>query len=127
MRVIDHDDVGGAAIAGRCHFRPSLDSAENVESNVVREAVLRVWDELVPTRLNDPKTGMFIVIMQRSHERDLIGHILAKEFNGMHVCLPAEFEGDHPYVFHFGVQRAQIATPHSCPTAAEHPSQLSCG
>jgi predicted phage terminase large subunit-like protein len=72
---------------------------ENVESNVVREAALRVWDEVLPTRLNDPKTGMFIVIMQRSHERDLIGHILAKEFNGMHVCLPAEFEVNHPYVF----------------------------
>jgi predicted phage terminase large subunit-like protein len=72
---------------------------ENVESAVVREATLRVWDEVLPTRLNDPKTGMFIVIMQRSHEHDLIGHILAKEFNGIHVCLPAEFEGRHPYVF----------------------------
>jgi len=72
---------------------------ENVESNLVREATLRVWDEVLPTRLNDPKTGMYIVIMQRSHERDLIGHILAKEFNGMHICLPAEFEGGHPYVF----------------------------
>jgi predicted phage terminase large subunit-like protein len=72
---------------------------ENVESHVIREATLRVWDEVLPTRLNDPKTGMYIVIMQRSHERDLIGHILAKEFNGMHVCLPAEFERGHPYVF----------------------------
>jgi predicted phage terminase large subunit-like protein len=72
---------------------------ENVESTVIREATLRVWDEVLPTRLNDPKAGMFIVIMQRSHERDLIGHILAKEFSGMHVCLPAEFEGRHPYVF----------------------------
>ena len=72
---------------------------ENVESKVIREGTLRVWDEVLPTRLNDPKTGMFIVIMQRSHERDLIGHILAKEFNGMHVCLPAEFESAHPYVF----------------------------
>jgi predicted phage terminase large subunit-like protein len=72
---------------------------QNVESNVIREATLRVWDEVLPTRLNDPKTGMFIVIMQRSHERDLIGHILAKEFNGTHVCLPAEFEARHPHVF----------------------------
>lgn len=72
---------------------------ENVESNIIRQATLRVWDEVLPTRLNDPKTGMFIVIMQRSHERDLIGHILAKEFNGIHVCLPAEFEHGHPYVF----------------------------
>lgn len=43
--------------------------------------------------------GIFIVVMQRSHERDLIGHILAKEFNGMHVCLPPEHERNHPYVF----------------------------
>jgi hypothetical protein len=24
---------------------------------------------------------------------------LAEEFNGMHVCLPAEHERNHPYVF----------------------------
>jgi predicted phage terminase large subunit-like protein len=71
----------------------------NVESDVIRDETLRVWDEVLPTRLNDPKTGIFIVIMQRSHQRDLIGHILAQEFNGMHVCLPAEFEPHHPYVF----------------------------
>jgi predicted phage terminase large subunit-like protein len=72
---------------------------QTVESGVMREQALRAWDEVLPTRLNDPKTGIFIVIMQRAHERDLIGHILAKEFNGMHVCLPAEFERGHPYVF----------------------------
>ena len=42
---------------------------ENVESNVIREAALRVWDEVLPTQLNDPKIGMFIVIMQRSRAR----------------------------------------------------------
>jgi predicted phage terminase large subunit-like protein len=72
---------------------------KSVESDGVREQTLRTWDEVLPTRLNDPNTGMFIVIMQRSHERDLIGHILAKEFRGMHVCLPAEFERGHPYLF----------------------------
>jgi predicted phage terminase large subunit-like protein len=71
----------------------------NVESDVIREDTLRVWDEVLPTRLNDPKSGIFIIMMQRSHQRDLIGHILAKEFKGMHVCLPAEFERNHPYVF----------------------------
>ncbi len=72
---------------------------KTVDSDVARESSLRMWDEVLQTRLNDPKTGMFIVMMQRSHERDLIGHILAKEFNGLHVCLPAEHERDHPYVF----------------------------
>jgi predicted phage terminase large subunit-like protein len=70
-----------------------------VDSPAIREEALRTWDEVLQTRLNDPNTGMFIVIMQRSHERDLIGHILAKEFSGIHVCLPAEFERCHPYVF----------------------------
>jgi predicted phage terminase large subunit-like protein len=79
-----------------------VDDAHDIhraESQVVREATLRTWDEVLQTRLNDPKNGLFIVIMQRSHERDLIGHILAREFNGMHVCLPAEYEANHPYVF----------------------------
>ena len=72
---------------------------KTIDSDVARDSVLRTWDEVLQTRLNDPKTGIFIVMMQRSHERDLIGHILAKEFNGQHVCLPAEHERDHPYVF----------------------------
>lgn len=70
-----------------------------VDSAAIREEALRTWDEVLQTRLNNPQTGMFIVIMQRSHERDLVGHILAKEFDGIHVCLPAEFERNHPHVF----------------------------
>jgi predicted phage terminase large subunit-like protein len=79
-----------------------VDDAHDIhkaESKAAREATLHTWDEVLQTRLNDPKTGMFIVIMQRSHERDLIGHILSREFNGMHVCLPAQYEANHPYVF----------------------------
>jgi predicted phage terminase large subunit-like protein len=72
---------------------------QNVESDVVREGALRLWDDVLQSRLNNQQTGIFIVIMHRSHERDLIGHILSKEFNGMHVCLPAEFERHHPFVF----------------------------
>jgi hypothetical protein len=37
---------------------------KNVDSDVARESVLRTWDEVLQTRLNDPKTGMFIVIDQ---------------------------------------------------------------
>jgi predicted phage terminase large subunit-like protein len=77
-----------------------IDDAHDVEeseSEVIRDHTLRVWDEVLPTRLHPG--GMFIVIMHRSHERDLVGHILAKEFNGTHICLPALHEHDHPYVF----------------------------
>ena len=49
------------------------------------------------SRLNDPKTGAFIIIMQRVHENDLTGHILANEHEDWdHLCLPARYEIGHP-------------------------------
>ena len=55
--------------------------------------MLRTWDEVLQTRLSDPKTGIFIVIMQRSHERDLIGHIVANTSYRL-VYAKAESEPD---------------------------------
>jgi len=66
-------------------------------SDVAREATLRFWDEALPSRLNDQEHGAFIVIMQRVHERDLSGYILAQELGWTHLCLPARYEPNHPY------------------------------
>jgi len=78
-----------------------IDDPHNVresESSAVREGVLEWWDQAMQTRLNDPKTGAFIIIMQRVHERDLTGHILANELGDEwnHLCLPAKYEVGHP-------------------------------
>ena len=79
-----------------------IDDAHNIMSDsyeVDRLKVLEAWDTALPSRLDDKKNGIFILAMQRSKENDLVGHILAKEFNGLHVCLPAEHEHNHPFVF----------------------------
>jgi predicted phage terminase large subunit-like protein len=80
-----------------------VDDPHNVteaESEAVREAALSWWDEAMSTRLNDPRTGAYIAIMQRVHERDLSGHILAREHEDWtHLCLPARYEPDHPHVY----------------------------
>ncbi|WP_293857260.1 phage terminase large subunit [uncultured Alsobacter sp.] len=68
----------------------------NTESDVQRQAVLTWWTEAVPTRLNDAINGAFIVIMQRVHENDMCGHILASETGWTHLCLPGEYETKHP-------------------------------
>ena len=78
-----------------------IDDPHNVreaESSTVREGVLEWWDQAMQTRLNDPKTGAFILIMQRVHEQDLTGHILANDLEGEwdHLCLPARYEIGHP-------------------------------
>mgnify|MGYP003124914944 FL=1 len=77
-----------------------IDDPHNVreaESSAVRQGVLDWWDQAMQTRLNDPKTGAFVIIMQRVHENDLTGHILGNERNAWdHLCLPARYEIGHP-------------------------------
>ena len=77
-----------------------IDDPHNVreaDSSAVREGVLDWWDQAMQSRLNDPKTGAFIIIMQRVHENDLTGHILANEHEDWdHLCLPARYEIGHP-------------------------------
>lgn len=74
-----------------------VDDPHNVvegESEAMRGACLRWWDEAMSTRLNDAKTGSYVIIMQRIHSDDLTGHILAREHkNWCHLCLPMEYEG----------------------------------
>ena len=51
-------------------------SAMEAQSDVIREGVLEWWDQAMSTRLNNPKTGAKVIVMQRLHERDLTGHLL---------------------------------------------------
>jgi predicted phage terminase large subunit-like protein len=71
-------------------------SAMDANSDVVRGEANEWWDTAMSTRLNDPKTGCRIVVMQRLHERDLTGHWLASEKNISTRILPARVERHHP-------------------------------
>jgi predicted phage terminase large subunit-like protein len=89
-----------------------------VESSIQREEVIRFWSEQLPNRLNPEGPGAIIVIMQRTHARDLSGHIIANEFGAdlcdisewsphpwRHICLPARFEKDHPHPMRTDIYR----------------------
>jgi hypothetical protein len=52
---------------------------QNVESDVKRNEVLKFYTEILPNRFNPEEPGALIVIMQRSHSRDISGHIIANE------------------------------------------------
>jgi predicted phage terminase large subunit-like protein len=68
-------------------------------SDIKREDVLEEWDTTFSTRLNDSKTGAFVIIMQRLHEKDLTGHVLAKNAGYVHLCLPMEYSRSHPFIW----------------------------
>lgn len=85
----------GSGLTGHRGDRLILDdphAVRDMESDVIREDALRWFSETLPTRLNQPAKSAIIVIMQRVHERDVSGLILAKELDYEHLCLPMEFE-----------------------------------
>jgi len=63
-------------------------------SEVMRSAVNKNYFDTLRSRLNDPTDWAIIIIMQRLHDDDLTGHLLAKmlEWTGEkfeHLCIPA--------------------------------------
>ena len=87
-------------------------NTKQAESELKRNNVLLWWDEVMSTRLNNPNTGVKIIVMQRLHESDLTGHILEKDMDYTHLMLPAEYEKDrHCSTFLFEDPRKENGEP----------------
>lgn len=67
-------------------------TVKGAESEADRESMLQTFSETIPTRLNKQSESAIVVIMQRVHERDVSGHILASDMNYEHLMIPMEFE-----------------------------------
>lgn len=87
--------VGGTA-TGEGGTRLILDdphSAQEAQSDTIRDSALEWFDVVWSTRLNDPKRDAMVTIMQRLHERDISGHILEDVGGWEHLIIPAEWDG----------------------------------
>lgn len=71
---------------------------DEIESDVERQNVIEWHDGTISSRFNDPSTGVEVIVMQRLHESDLAGHVLA-EGDWVHLCLPAEYDPKHPFMW----------------------------
>lgn len=72
-----------------------VDDPHNVkdgESQAERENAVSWFTEVLPTRMSDPRSSAIIVIMQRVHQDDVSGHIIANDLGYEHLMLPMEFE-----------------------------------
>jgi predicted phage terminase large subunit-like protein len=66
---------------------------EQALSEAERTAINIKFDGTFRSRLNNPATGVKIIVMQRLHEQDLTGHVIGKEAGRwIHVKLPATAE-----------------------------------
>ncbi len=103
----------------------AFDDPHNVkegESDTKREGTVLWWNEVMPSRKNDPKTSARVVVQQRVHDRDVVGVSLA-EGGWHHLCLPMEYE---PKVYATGVSlpdgsEQQLSLGEACPvTGSPH-------
>lgn len=67
-------------------------STDTAESDTERAATTRRFREGATNRLNDQAKSAIVVVMQRLHEKDISGTILALKMGYVHVCLPMEFD-----------------------------------
>lgn len=91
-------------------------AANEVLSAATIESTNEWWDGTMSTRLNDAKTGAFVVIQQRLGEDDLTGHILDTDSGWTHLCLPMGFDPDRSFKSSIGwedprTERGQLLWP----------------
>lgn len=96
-----------ASMTGKRGDRVVWDDPHSVEaslSEVKRQSALRVFQETLPTRLNNPDRSAIVIVMQRLHENDVSGLILDNDYGYEHLCLPMEFEPDRKCVTSIGFE-----------------------
>lgn len=104
-RLITSVDAG---VTGEGASIICVDDANNAKE-ILSEAVAQStnedwWNGTMSTRLNDPKTGAYVVVQQRLGETDLTGHILANDKRGewTHLMLPMRYEPERSFVTSIG-------------------------
>ena len=81
--------------------------AQSSFSETQRERCIRTFNEGLRSRLNDPARGAIVVVMQRLHEEDLVGHLLAEGgWHELRLPLVAEAEQAVP----LGAERVEHRT-----------------
>jgi len=89
--VMVSTSVGGTA-TGKGGNRIVVDDPHNpqeAQSDTQRESGVTFFNQTLTTRLDNKKKDAIVVVMQRLHEKDLSGYLLAQG-GWEHLCLPAE-------------------------------------
>jgi predicted phage terminase large subunit-like protein len=95
-RYVTSPDSGTTGEGGDVIVCDDPHNVTEAPSDAEREATVTWWFESMSTRRNNIKRGCRVVIGQRVHHKDLCGVIIDRG-GYRHICLPAEYEPDHPY------------------------------
>jgi predicted phage terminase large subunit-like protein len=65
---------------------------QEAESQASRDHSISMHKNVLSSRLDNPKTGCRVIVEQRTHSKDLTGHVLENEKGWKHLCLPMRAE-----------------------------------
>ena len=68
-------------------------SASDTSSEAELDRVNNIYDDVIPSRLVDPKHSVKIILCQRLSNKDIIGHIENRREHYEKIILPEEYEG----------------------------------
>lgn len=83
------------SLTGKRGDRLTIDdphSIDGAESEDQRDKAVRRFIEGGQNRLNNMEKSAIVIVMQRLHESDLTGALLAREMGYVHLMLPMEFD-----------------------------------
>lgn len=84
--------TGGSITGKHCDIIIEDDplNPEQAFSDAERATAIRFHDKTVSTRKKNDNCYLNVIIAQRLHEEDVCGHILKKNLDITHICLPGE-------------------------------------
>lgn len=87
--------VAFKSITGKRGDRLVVDDPHSIigaESETQRDGAVTAFIEGGLNRTNDWETSAIVIVMQRLHEDDLTGALLARDYGFIHLMIPMEFE-----------------------------------
>src|SRR5262249_36852819 len=91
--------IGGSALGRGADLIVIDDPIKGLDaalSEAERRRVTEFYDGTLYSRLNNKRTGAIVIVMQRLHEDDLVGHVLSKE-DWQVLSIPAIATDDTEY------------------------------
>lgn len=87
--------VAFKSVTGKRGDRLVVDDPHSIlgaESETQRDGATQMFIEGGLNRTNDWETSAIVIVMQRLHENDLTGVLLARDYGFVHLMIPMEFE-----------------------------------
>lgn len=98
-----HNFFANGVLVHNCIIIDDPNSAAEAFSEATIQATIDWWTNAMSTRLNNQKTGAYVIIQQRLAENDLTGYLQEKESDGWaQLILPMRYEPERSFMTPIG-------------------------